>query len=73
MFRNVLLGGAEDVVQLLDGRLAVPESIEDADPSWLTDRTETLRNLLDEGLGEWVRKCQDRLRFVGQLHNYTSR
>ncbi|MCZ7588885.1 MAG: hypothetical protein M5U27_08560 [Gaiella sp.] len=48
---DVLLGGAEARGQLGDGRLAVAQAVEDADPHGLADHAKPARDELDDGIG----------------------
>jgi hypothetical protein len=66
MLRDVLLGGAERVGEVVDGRLAVTKTVEEADPHRLAENPEALGDPVDERRWKWVDERhveQDSLRF----------
>ena len=53
---DVLLAGAEGMLKLGDGGLAVAEAIQELDPHRFGEHAEPLRDQLDEGVGERMLK-----------------
>jgi hypothetical protein len=51
---DVLLGGAERLLELTDGGVALAEAVEQFDPHRLAEDAEALGDELDQRLGEGV-------------------
>ena len=59
MLGDVLLGGAERLLQLADGGVAIAQPVEQLDPHRLAEHAEALRDELDQRLGERVGDGRD--------------
>ena len=55
MLGEVLLGGAERLLQLADARLALAQPVEQLDAHRFAEHAEALCDQLDEGLGKRMR------------------
>ena len=65
VLRDVLLARAARLGELADGRLAVEEPLQEADPHRLGEHPEPARDQLDHRVREWVGECHE----LKVLHN----